>query len=173
MVKNIEMNIKNQDGSYDTLYPNISAKSVVDFSGDNPLLTASTAALFGLGGTAVPDDVLKKISVFFSSSVKTVSGNYVGNGTGSKSLTFNGTLKFLMITGYWGSYGEGQEHFSVIIDPNESEYSAPMAVISSGKIEGTISYSKPTLTLAAKNGQALSAGNQSGKQYYYFGIVEG
>lgn len=137
------------------------------------LLKDTTAALFGLGGTAVPDDVLKKISVFFSSSVKTVSGNYVGNGTGSKSLTFNGTLKFLMITGYWGSYGSGQEHFTVIIDPNESEFSAPMAVISSGSIEGTISYSKPTLTLAAKNGQASSAGNESGKQYYYFGIVEG
>lgn len=153
---------------YESIADQISEKLLPD-----NLLSADTSALYGLPETAVPDDVLKKISVFFSSSVKTVSGKYVGNGTGSKSLTFNGTLKFLMITGYWGSYGSGQEHFTVIIDPNESEFSAPMAVISSGKIEGTISYSKPTLTLAAENGQASSAGNESGKQYYYFGIVEG
>ena len=61
MSQNIEINIKNESG-YEVLYPNIIANNVVDFSGDNPLLSDSTKSLFGLGTNAVPDDVFNLLS---------------------------------------------------------------------------------------------------------------
>lgn len=65
----------------------------------NSLLKDATAALFGLGADAVPDDVLKKIKTLISTaqgsadiSLKFVTGSYIGswgNGISSKnSITF-------------------------------------------------------------------------------------
>ena len=56
--RNIEINYKTNEG-YDILYPNITARNVIDFNDDvNLILKNSTKALFGLDNEAVPDDVL-------------------------------------------------------------------------------------------------------------------
>lgn len=56
--RNIEINYKTNEG-YDILYPNITARNVIDFNDDvNLILKNSTKALYGLGNEAVPDDVL-------------------------------------------------------------------------------------------------------------------
>lgn len=60
MSQSIQMNIKNEDG-YEDLYPNIKANNVVDFSGNNPLLTQETISMYGLDGTATPDQVFQEI----------------------------------------------------------------------------------------------------------------
>lgn len=62
MAKNIEMNVLNESGQYETLWPNVSASSIVDFSGDNPLLSDSVKSLFGLTTSDVPNDVLEILS---------------------------------------------------------------------------------------------------------------
>lgn len=65
MPTNIEMNILGQDGQYQTLYPNVSANSVVDFSGNNPLLSDNTKIDYGLDSSSVPDDIFSLISVAY------------------------------------------------------------------------------------------------------------
>lgn len=60
--RNIEINYKTNEG-YDILYPNITARNVIDFNDDvNLILKNSTKALYGLGNEAVPDDVLATLS---------------------------------------------------------------------------------------------------------------
>ena len=79
-------------------------------------LTAATAALYGLGSDAVPNDVLNKIDSLFDSvdsqlsnletdvanGPKIVTGSYVGTGTydanNPNSLTFDFAPKFVMLT---------------------------------------------------------------------------
>ena len=60
----------------------------------NSLLKDSTAALFGLGVDAVPDDVLNAIKTLIDTAnanvntkAKIASGSYTGSGATSKSLT--------------------------------------------------------------------------------------
>lgn len=63
MAKNIEMNVLTEGGNYEILYPNVQAKSVIDFSGDNPLLSESTASLYsGLSSNPDPDEVFSVLS---------------------------------------------------------------------------------------------------------------
>lgn len=60
--RNIEINYKTNEG-YDILYPNITARNVIDFNDDvNLILKNSTKALYGLGNEAVPDDVFNKLT---------------------------------------------------------------------------------------------------------------
>ena len=63
MAKNIEMNVLTENGNYETLYPNVQAKSVIDFSGDNPLLSSNTASLYtGLSSNPNPDEAFSVLS---------------------------------------------------------------------------------------------------------------
>lgn len=103
MPTNIEMNILGQDGQYQTLYPNVSANSVVDFSGNNPLLSDSAKNLFGLSTDAVPSEVFQVLSnsVIVSDGtlstpsgievpgITAVHGTYIGNGGDSVTLNFD------------------------------------------------------------------------------------
>ena len=68
-------------------------------------LKDATAALFGLGGDAVPDDVLSEIKSVLNSQdndiaskAKIATGSYVGTGkNGNVSLTFDFEPKFIFI----------------------------------------------------------------------------
>ena len=60
MAQNIEINIKNEDG-YEVLYPNIVSTNVVDFSGENPLLSDTTRAILGLQSNSTPDDAFQAV----------------------------------------------------------------------------------------------------------------
>lgn len=117
MAKNIEMNIKKEDG-YEVLYPNVKANSVIDFTGDNPLLKEETVALFaGLPENPVPDDVFHILSkavlvsdngIIFPNGENINNyfiehGTYIGTGTGGPgnpiSITFKKPPIFVVICG--------------------------------------------------------------------------
>lgn len=77
----------------------------------NTLLKDATAAAFGLGPEAVPDDVFNKIKTLINknatdiaSGVKIATGSYVGTGTGGRDnhtiLTFSFAPKLVIITKY-------------------------------------------------------------------------
>lgn len=71
------------------------------------LLKDTTAALFGLGSAAVPDDVFQKTSQLISSSAKVASGSYIGTASDSDTTTPTVTLtlgfkpKLVIITTNW------------------------------------------------------------------------
>ena len=61
--RNIEINYKTNEG-YDILYPNVTARNVIDFNDDvNLILKNSTKALYGLDNEAVPDDVFLALAI--------------------------------------------------------------------------------------------------------------
>ena len=79
------------------------------------LLKDATAALFGLGANAVPDDALNAIKTLIDGAndnankkAKIVTGSYAGTGkSGSAnpcSLTFDFAPKFIMFSIYWNGY---------------------------------------------------------------------
>lgn len=106
--KNITMKRFNGAG-YDTLYPKTIVEQVIGAYTKQQILTSATASLYGLGASAVPDDVLATARSLIStaqstagSKCKIMSGSYVGTGTygsGNKnSLTFDNPPKMLIIT---------------------------------------------------------------------------
>jgi hypothetical protein len=81
----------------------------------NTLLKDSTAALFNLGTTAVPDDALRAIKGLFDASVKMKSGSYVGTGkVGSanpNSLTYGFVPDIVVVQSVIGpAYFSGSKH---------------------------------------------------------------
>lgn len=76
----------------------------------NTLLKDATAALFGLGTDAVPDDVLAAIQAILNDNMNDISalkasgakieiGSYAGTGSGGKTLTFSFVPKIVIIYG--------------------------------------------------------------------------
>ena len=70
MAQNIQMNVKQEDGSYEVVYPQTISQNITDLQDNyynkNETLTNATAGLYGLTNTAVPDDVLNVLSRFQS-----------------------------------------------------------------------------------------------------------
>lgn len=69
------------------------------------LLKDATAALYGLTGTAVPDEVLAAIRLLITQAQNTADGkakiafgSYTGNGSTSKSLTFGFAPRLVFVT---------------------------------------------------------------------------
>ena len=105
--KNITMRQYN-GVDYDTLYPKTIASQVDGVYNKTEILTASTAALYGLGADAVPDEVLALLNSLVKNAqtsaderAKIQTGSYVGTGTYGAdnpcSLTFDFVPKFLYI----------------------------------------------------------------------------
>ena len=105
--KNITMKRFNGAG-YDTLYPKTIVEQVIGAYTKQQILTSATAALYGLGAGAVPDDVLATARSLIStaqdtadSKCKIIPGSYVGTGTygrdNKNSLTFDSPPKMLII----------------------------------------------------------------------------
>ena len=119
--KNITMKRFNGAG-YDTLYPKTIVEQVIGAYTKQQILTSATASLYGLGASAVPNEVLATARSLIStaqstadSKCKIIPGSYVGTGTHGKdnknSLTFDSPPKMLIVaspgnTGYnnSGSY---------------------------------------------------------------------
>ena len=110
MATNKNITMKRFNGAdYDTLYPKTIVEQVKGAYTKQQILTSATAALYGLGASAVPDDVLATARSLIStaqdtadSKCKIISGSYVGTGTygsGNKnSLTFDNPPKMLIVT---------------------------------------------------------------------------
>ena len=109
MATNKNITMKRFNGAdYDTLYPKTIVEQVEGAYTKQQILTSATAALYGLGASAVPDDVLATARSLIStaqstadSKCKIMSGSYVGTGTYGKdnknSLTFDKPPKMLIV----------------------------------------------------------------------------
>lgn len=66
------------------------------------LLKDATAAMYGLGGDAVPDDVLERIPDLIAGRAQVATGSYTGTGTfgisNQNSLTFDFVPLFVFVT---------------------------------------------------------------------------
>lgn len=121
MAKNVEMNYKGES-AYEIVYPNVTAKSIIDFEGENPLLTASTAELYNLGSGTVPNDIFAYLSnaILLNDDGKIIdkngnniiatqifTGSYYGDGNygqgAPNSLTFLQKPFMVIIAGYSGN----------------------------------------------------------------------
>ena len=96
MAKNIQMNVLGSDGQYEDIYPQTTVGNIVDIQDNyytkNETLTNTTAALFGLGSDAVPDDVLNILSRFQSG----LGNEYLwAKGTYAEKLTIIGRTNIL------------------------------------------------------------------------------
>ena len=105
--KNITMRQYNGT-DYDTLYPKTIASQVDGVYNKTEILTTATAALYGLGADAVPDDVLALLKTLVDNAqssadkkAKIQTGSYIGTGTYGASnpcsLTFDFVPKIVYI----------------------------------------------------------------------------
>ena len=86
--KNITM--KQFNGTdYDTLYPKTTASQIPDVYNQTEVLTETTAELYGMARTAIPNDVFVKIrdlltanTTLANTKCQVVNGSYVGKGYG-------------------------------------------------------------------------------------------
>ena len=123
--KNITM--KQFNGTdYDTLYPKTKVEQVEGAYTKQQILTSATAALYGLGASAVPDDVLATARSLIStaqstadSKCKIMSGSYVGTGTYGKdnknSLTFDSPPKMLIVTSPGSTFANNIRSYDLLL----------------------------------------------------------
>lgn len=140
------------------------------------LLTDATAALYGLSGSAVPDDVLAKArsliktaqntansaSTSAGNGLKVVTGSYTGDGSGSKTISVSGTPQVLMFSLTNGKSTESPFTNTFIRgqDQNNVTYvNANYTVVSGNTVD--ISFSSSSITLTS------SAITLSGRVYTY------
>ena len=108
--KNITM--KQFNGTdYDTLYPKTVAAQVDGVYSQQQVLTDATKTLYGLGSSAVPDDVFSWIA---QETSRIEIGTYVGTGTygadNPSSLTFDFVPKAVFMIGTKDSNGVHQAY---------------------------------------------------------------
>ena len=137
------MNIKTDNG-YEVLYPNIKANSIVDFTGDNPLLKEETAALFnGLPENPVPDEVFQILS---KAALVAEDGGGLSKIDGTKIEL----VKFSVVS-YTGTGRTGESNPCSITFPfrpdvvlplfeRQTQSDSPVAMLGSGKWEGLIGW---------------------------------
>ena len=147
------------------------------------LLKDATAALYGLGATAVPDEVLAAARSLIStaqstadSKCKIVSGSYTGTGTygsnNKNSLTFDGKPKLLIVSSTVSSaYGGKRTYPQLIFVYGESGDIA--SLITSGSevfASATVSGSGNTVSWYSADAAAQQL-NVSGTKYNYIAII--
>lgn len=147
------------------------------------LLKDSTAALYGLDATAVPDEVLVAARSLISTAQKTadskckiVSGSYTGTGTygsnNKNSLTFDGKPKLLIVSSTVSSaYGGRHTYPQLIFVYGESGDIA--SLITSGSevfSSATVSGSGNTVSWYSADAAAQQL-NVSGTKYNYIAII--
>ena len=149
-------------------------------------LKDSTAALFGLGNAALPDDVLVAIKTMFDGRVRIAHGTYSGTGVygenNKNSLTFPFAPELLILyrAGYLGivSGTDGNaEGFYAILPKQTTEF---CTVVYDGEYYDTdrnyISFSDKTVTwyvYQTYSGKAAGQFNASGITYGYIAIGGG
>lgn len=140
----------------------------------------------------MPDDVLKILSNAaviggdgsistpggkVPSSLKAIIGSYIGDGAAARSITFDGSLKLLIVTGFWGSnVGYGQTDYSAILNPNRGHFDLPVMNTTNNRVYGNVSYNGSTITWQGNGAGGLAqytSGNAAGETYNYIAFVEG
>ena len=176
--KNITM--KQFNGTdYDTLYPKTKVEQVEGAYTKQQILTSATAALYGLGASAVPDDVLATARSLIStaqstadSKCKIMSGSYVGTGTYGKdnknSLTFDSPPKMLIVTSPGSTFANNIRSYDLLLYIFGFDGLAPSTFTnkSAGFYMVTISGSGNTVSWYS-TGSAEYQLNKSGVTYDY------
>lgn len=143
-----------------TLYPTwdaaldalIAGTFPIDLNGINPsgweqvgdklnkanLLKDDTAALFGLGVAAVPDDVFKKMG-------KIESGSFAGNSASTATLTFSFEPKFVFVFAYY------QTDFWITVAVNGLTKGLEAQFRNQNNVSSVYSVSFPTATFSGKS----------------------
>lgn len=164
---------------YDTLYPKTKVEQVEGAYAKQQILTSATAALYGLGASAVPDDVLATARSLIStaqstadSKCKIMSGSYVGTGTygsGNKnSLTFDNPPKMLIVASPGHTGYNGTKSYDLLLYISGFNGLAPSSFTSgsNGFYMVTISGSGNTVSWYS-TGSAEYQLNESGVTYDY------
>ena len=102
MATNKNITMKRFNGAdYDTLYPKTIVEQVKGAYTKQQILTSATAALYGLGASAVPDEVLATARSLISTAQSTADsrakieiGSYIGTGTYGSDNPCSLTLSF-------------------------------------------------------------------------------
>ena len=127
MATNKNITMKRFNGAdYDTLYPKTIVEQVIGAYTKQQILTSATASLYGLGASAVPNDVLATARSLIStaqstadSKCKIMSGSYVGTGTYGKdnknSLTFDSPPKMLIITSPGSTFANNIRSYDLLL----------------------------------------------------------
>lgn len=127
MATNKNITMKRFNGAdYDTLYPKTIVEQVIGAYTKQQILTSATAALYGLGASAVPNEVLATAQSLIStaqstadSKCKIMSGSYVGTGTYGKdnknSLTFDSPPKMLIVTSHGRVYANNVRYYDLLL----------------------------------------------------------
>ena len=103
MATNKNITMKQFNGTdYDTLYPKTIASQVDGVYNKTEILTAATAALYGLGADTVPDDVLALLKTLVDNAQNSADGkakvekqNYIGTGAAGQSAPTSVTFSFV------------------------------------------------------------------------------
>lgn len=178
--------------TYEVLYPNITASNVVNFKGENPLLSDNTKTLYGLQTTATPDDIFVQISNTTNIKPTYYYGSYIGTGTYGESnpttLHFSFTPKVILFFSsenfdntsrypYLGGYYQvspiitlfdGQVEYSCFSDSSNILYMKPYVRISNWST--TVSfYTFETSTILSLD-KGIAQLNGSGITYFYLAL---
>ena len=128
--KNITMRQYN-GADYDTLYPKTIASQVDGVYNKTEILTAATAALYGLGADAVPDEVFALLKTLVDDAqtsadekTKIQVGSYVGTGTYGDTnpigLTAPGKPKFVFVAQKAQSASSAQGYYFTAVVNQET-----------------------------------------------------
>ena len=100
MAKNIEMNYKTENGSYEVLYPETGNWS------KEQILSSDTASNLGIGSNGTPDQAFQSLKNIQANYLKFERGTYIGTGNYSSahpsSISTSGEPVLLFISGYVG-----------------------------------------------------------------------
>ena len=180
MATNKNITMKRFNGTdYDTLYPKTKVEQVEGAYTKQQILTSATAALYGLGASAVPNEVLATARSLIStaqstadSKCKIMSGNYVGTGTygssNKNSLTFDSPPKMLIITSPGSTFANNIRSYDLLLYIFGFDGLAPSTFTnkSDGFYMVTISGSGNTVSWYS-TGSAEYQLNKSGVTYNY------
>ena len=137
-------------------------------------LKDNTAALYGLGVTAVPDDVLAKLKTLVDSAKSSAdakarieTGSYVGTGTGSVQLSFSGLPRLVFVQedyirngGKYGAFFTNPAEAAAVRGDGSSAYGGMSVTWGTSSVSWTDTSSETKKWL-----------NESGYTYYYVAIL--
>ena len=157
---------------YDTLYPKTIASQIPDVYNQTEVLTGTTAELYKLARTAIPNDVFVKIrdlltanTTLANTKCQVVNGSYVGTGSGSVQLTFDATPQLIVVGGVKNS--NNTEGF--LVAPRGT---GTVAVAGNGDSNyyAYVSWGDNSVSLSGNN---YYNPNVSGQTYHYTAIIYG
>lgn len=143
------------------------------FLNEDSLLKEATAVKLGGNKNMVPDEALSILKDLCddidSRMIRIVTGSYVGSGGNTKTLTFDGEVIFLIVTGTWGGYSAPNGNYSMILNPDHGGYGAQAS--SNGFANGTVTKNGNSITWTAADVLANMSGTVSGITYHYIAFL--